>query len=87
MKIERNFRKDRNMNNKTLVSLLPCYDSHKSFYGKAIIKQTVWNDNTIITLQSYDTDIMEFNQTKGTIKRGMDGLIHQEDTSIVLCST
>jgi hypothetical protein len=41
--------------------LEPRYDSRKSFYGKAIVKQK----NGIIVLQSYETDVAAFNPESG----------------------
>ena len=41
--------------------LEPRYDSRKSFYGKAIVKQK----NGIIVLQSYETDVATFNPESG----------------------
>jgi len=37
----------------TITQLTPNYDNAKSFYGKALVKQS----NNVYTLQSYDTDV------------------------------
>jgi len=44
---------------------LPCMDSRKSFYGKALVKI----EGNTATLQSYSTDVIKYDMQTGKLTR------------------
>lgn len=48
---------------------LPCYDNHKNFYGKAIVKE----EGPITSLYSYNTLICSYNGNTGEFIKYWDG--------------
>ena len=59
--------------------LIPRYDSRKSFYGKAIVED-IYNDNSVLVLYSYNTQVAQITKNKDITKYHYLGKYSQTTT-------